>query len=88
MSLPRVNILIASSDIDAEWIQHYYPQYKNHLPVTPKTLPSCILVGEYLWTPRALQLPARVRLAIRGALSSLLDEGSIEETFPDTLLSW
>jgi hypothetical protein len=88
MGLVRAKVMIAATHNEAEQIKKKYPQFRHHLVVTPRTLPSGIAVGEYVWTPFASALPARLRMAIRGALSSLVDEDSIEETFPDTLLSW
>lgn len=86
--LVRANLMIAATHGEADQIKKKYPQFRYHLAVTPRTLPSGIAVGEYVWTPSASALPARLRMAIRVALAPLIDEDSVEETFPDTLLSW
>lgn len=88
MTLVRARVLIAATQAEADGVKRKYPQFKYHLVVTPRTLPSGIRVGEYVWTPAASALPARLRMAVRGALAPLIDEDSVEETFPDTLLSW
>lgn len=81
-------MMIAATQTDASRIKRKYLQFRYHLVVTPMSLPTGLLVGEYVWTPAALALPARLRMEIRGALSPWIDEGSVEETFPETLLSW
>jgi hypothetical protein len=84
----RVRLLIAATQTDGDQIRKKYRQFKYHLVITPRTLPSGIVIGEYVWTPAASALPARLRLEIRGALAPLIDGESVEETFPETLLSW
>jgi hypothetical protein len=86
--LVRANLLIAATKTDGDQVKSRFPQFSAHLVITPRSLPSGIRVGEYLWTPRALVIPARLRMAVRSALAPLIDEESVEETFPDTLLSW
>lgn len=86
--LVRARVMVASTHVEADRIKKKYPQFRYYLVVTPRTLPSGIRVGEYVWTPAAAELPARLRMEIRGALAALIDEESVEETFPDTLLSW
>lgn len=86
--LVRANLLIAATKVDGQEIREHFPQFRHHLVITPRSLPSGILIGEYVWTPYALELPARLRWQVRGALAPLLDEESVEETFPTTLLSW
>jgi hypothetical protein len=81
-------LLIAATQTDGARVKKKYSQFKHHLIITPQSLPSGVRVGEYVWTPRASKLPASLRMEIRGALSSLIDEESVEETFPETLLSW
>lgn len=88
MTLVRANLLIASSKIDADQVKSRFPQFRRHLTITPRSLPSGLLIGEYVWTPRASAIRPRLRMAIRGALSSMIDEYSVEEVFPETLLSW
>lgn len=80
--------MIAATKSDADQVKARFPQFRRHLVVTPRSSPSEVLVGEYVWTPRASALPPRLRLAIRGVLASLIDEESVEETFPENLLSW
>ena len=87
MTLVRANLIIAATKREGDLLKIKYPQFRRHLVITPRSLPSGILVGEYVWTPHALLLPARVKLAIRGSLAPLVDESSVEEDFPDTLLS-
>lgn len=86
--LVRAKVMIASTKADADQVKSRFPQFRHHLVVTPRSLPSGILIGEYVWTPRALNIPPRLRMSIRGALAPLIDEESVEETFPTTLLSW
>lgn len=88
MGLARAKVLIAATITDADRVKRKYPQFKYHVAVTSRCFPNLLSVGEYVWTPAASALPARLRLALRGALASLIDEETVEETFPDTLLSW
>lgn len=87
MTLVRANLMVAASKAEGQLLKTQYPQFRRHLVITPRSLPSGILIGSWVWTPHALRLPARLRLAIRGALAPMIDEGSVEEEFPDTLLS-
>lgn len=84
----RQNLLVVAAEAEAAAIRARYPQFRDHVTLTPRTAPSGIRVGEYVWTSYALALPARLRLTLRGVLAGLIDEESVEETFPDTLLSW
>lgn len=84
----RVNLLIAESRVDADQVISRFPQFFHHAVMTPWIIPNDVVVGEYVWSPRAQSLPARVRMRIRGELSSMIDGSSVEEIFPDTLLSW
>lgn len=84
----RVNLLIAAHSWDVELVRDGWPQFAKHLPLTPDFAPSGVQVDEYVWTPEASKLPAAARLRLRNALAPLIDENSIEETFPSTLLSW
>lgn len=86
--LPRVNLVIGATKNEIALVRRSHPRFCHHLAMTPDRPLNGILVDEYVWTPTALQLPARVRLLLRGMLSPLIDEFSVEETFPDTLLSW
>lgn len=88
MGLARAKVLIAATVSEADQVKRKYPQFKYHVAVTPRCLPELLSVGEYVWTPAASSLPARLRLGLRGYLAPLIDEDSVEETFPDTLLSW
>jgi hypothetical protein len=85
----RINVLVARNHSDADRVKSRFPQYRLHVVVTPKT-ETCegFVIGEYLWTPMASELPPRVRLALRGKLRPMMSCESIEEEFPDTLLSW
>ena len=67
-------------------IRRHYPQFRNHLVMTPRSVLTGVKIGEYVWTPFAQQLPARVRMKLRGLLAPLIDQSSVEEIFPDTLL--
>lgn len=85
--LTRANLLIAASRADGMLVRSHFPQFRRHLVITPRSLPSGILIGEYVWTPCARELPARLRMKVRSALAPLIDEESVEENFPVTLLT-
>lgn len=85
--LVRAKVMVATSHAEADRVKRKYPQFRYHLVITPRTLPTGIAVGQYVWTPSAATLPARVRLQIRGALAPLIDADSVEENFPGTLPS-
>jgi hypothetical protein len=78
--------MVGATKAEIEMTRRYFPQYRHHLAMTPRSALSGVLVDEYVWTPTALALPARVRLRLRGMLAPLIDERSVEECFPDTLL--
>lgn len=80
-----MNLLIGTTKAEIELVRRHYPQLQAHVAMTPRISPSHIRVRAYVWTPTALQLPARVRLRLRGVLAGLIDESSVEESFPDTL---
>lgn len=80
--------MIGATKHEIEAIRSYYPQFRHHLAMTPRSALSGVLVGEYVWTPIARELPGRVRMTLRGMLAPLIDTESVEECFPDTLLSW
>ena len=84
----RANVLVVPNRDEASWIKDRYPQYLLHVVLTPDDKPSGFKVGECVWSPGARNLPASVRLALRGALAPLIDERSVDEDFPDDLLSW
>ena len=85
----RVGVIVATDYLDADRVKKRYPQFRFHVTVTPKTNPpKDFVIGEYVWTPNASDLPARTRLALRGKIAHLIDENSMEEEFPATLLSW
>lgn len=91
MSPPtRVNIMVGATHDEVVLLRRRYPQFRQHLALTPRSELGGFRfkVGEYVWTPNALSLPAAVRLQLRGALAPMLDEQSVEETFPATLLLW
>lgn len=83
--------MIAASDLEAFTVRDSWPVFKGHMILTPDSNPLLLAgftIDDYVWTPGALALPARVRLMLRGIMAGCLDENSIEETFPETLLSW
>lgn len=85
----RISVMVAATRSDGDRVKSRFPQYRLHTVVTPKVpFPPGFVVGEYLWTPEASNLRASVRLSLRGMLSPYIDQESIEEEFPDTLLSW
>lgn len=86
----RANVIIAASEREAVAVKRHYLQFRNHLVVIPDEPfdSTGILVGEYVWTPCALELPAADRMTLRGRLAPLMDDESVEEHFPETLLSW
>lgn len=88
MTPPRQNVMVAASTNEATTCKSHFPQYRNHLVLTPRRTLTGILVGEYVWTPGASALPAAVRLRLRGELAPMIDGDSREEEFPLTLLSW
>ena len=85
MTMVRAKVMVAGTLAEAEMVKRKYPQFRFYLVITPRTLPTGIQVSAYVSSPAAVALPARQRMAIRGALSSLIDEDSVEETFPTTL---
>lgn len=84
----RQNLIIAATKRDAQTVKEHFPQYRRYTVVTPRVLPPDVKIGEYVWTPYASELPARLRMELRGVLAPLIDEESVEEQFPITLLSW
>lgn len=84
----RANVLVAPSHKEADWVKERYPQYRFHVVLTPEETLSGFVVGEQVWTPGAGNLPASVRLRLRGLLAPLIDENSVEEEFPEALWSW
>lgn len=83
----RSSVMVAASDQDADAVKEGYPQFRNHAVLTPPEDPR-VLIDSHVWTPAAMCLSASVRLRLRGQLSGLIDEFSVEEDFPHTLLSW
>lgn len=85
----RVSVMMAADYRDADWVKKRYPQFRFHVTVTPKTARmKDFIVSEYVWTPNASALPARIRMTLRGKIAHLIDENSMEEEFPSNLLSW
>lgn len=84
----RANVMVAESQSEAVLLKRQYPQFRFHVVLAPDCPVSGFKVGEYVWTPRANGLPARTRMALRGMLAPLIDEKSVQEEFPSTLLSW
>lgn len=87
MAPVRVNVLVATSHDDAEFVKRRIPHLRFYIVLTPDDSLSGFLIEEYLWTPAASNLPASVRLRLRGELAPLIDGESAEEEFPVTLLS-
>lgn len=87
--MARANILIATSQREADCLKKRLDHYRFHVVLTPCDELSGFRVAEYVWTPAAQRLPAATRLRLRGLLAPLIDEDSFEEEFDeDTLLSW
>lgn len=84
----RHSLIVAANFDDADYIRDHFEQFCLHLALTPEYTPSGFLVSDYVWTPRASKLPARERMLLRGKIAPFLDEQSMEEEFPLTLLSW
>lgn len=80
--------MVAASLNEARTFVEHYPQFRDHLVLTPKRTLRGITVGEYVWTPGASKLPASTRLRLRGEMAPMMDAESIEEECPLTLLSW
>lgn len=86
--LIRANVIVAASLSDALLVKKRMPQFKFHVVLTPGESLSGFAVREYVWTPAASNLPAVMRMELRGLLAPLIDDDSIEEEFPETLLTW
>lgn len=84
----RANVMVAASKSDARILKNEYPQYRLYVVLTPADPVAGLRVGEYVWTPAARELPASVRMRLRGVLAPLIDDRSFEEEFPETLLTW
>jgi hypothetical protein len=87
--MARANILVATSQHEADYLKQRLDHYRFHVVLTPyDELPGFQVAG-YVWTPAAQKLPAATRLRLKGLLAPLIDEDSFEEEFDeDTLLSW
>lgn len=83
----RANVLVVTTHREADRIKKRCPQFRFHVALTPDDTPSGFVVGEYVWSPAARNLPATVRLRIRGLLAPLIDGQSVEEEFPEALSS-
>ena len=84
----RYNLMVAATKAEGERLRKSYPQFRQHLLLTPRTPMPDVLVGTYVWTPEASKLPASVRMRLRGEMAAHIDEKTMEEEFPLTLLSW
>lgn len=84
----RISVLVAASKLDAELVKNHFPQLRQYAVLTPVDSLPDIRVAEYVWTPSASCLAASVRMQLRGHLAPLIDDRSVEEEFPETLLSW
>lgn len=84
----RASVLVAASRMDADLVLLHYPQYRGHVVLTPDRPVAGFDIDEYIWTPEASDLPASVRMKLRGVMAPLMTALSCEEEFPVTLLSW
>lgn len=84
----RYNLMVAATKNEGDNYREMYPQFRGHLVLTPRTEIPDGRVDTYVWTPDASNLPASVRLRLRGKMAPHIDEQSMEEEFPATLLSW
>lgn len=84
----RYNLMVAATKKEGEALRKGYPQFRQHLLLTPKTVMPDVLIDTYVWTPEASKLPAKVRMQLRGQMAAHIDERTMEEEFPLTLLSW
>jgi hypothetical protein len=85
----RCDVIVAADREDALCCRFEYPQLLGHVLMTPDRSPNGGFKARfYVWTPAASTLPASTRMRLRGELSALIDEQSMEEEFPSTLLSW
>lgn len=84
----RKNVMVAASIAEGEAYCEMIPDFYDHLLLTPEHTVAGFLVDTYVWTPEASKLSARVRMRLRGELAPMIDQHSVEEEFPLTLLSW
>ena len=84
----RCDVIVAADNDDALCCKFQYPHLLGHVLLTPDRGPDGLTARSYVWTPAASKLPASTRMRLRGELSALIDERSMEEEFPSTLLSW
>lgn len=85
---PRKNVMVAESIEEGSAYCDMIPYFGDHVLLTPERTVRGFTVGRYVWTPEASRLPARVRMRLRGELAPMIDQNSVEEDFPLTLLSW
>ena len=84
----KMRVMVAASLMDAEIVKDHFPEYHFYAVLTPGHLLSGFIVSNYVWTPDASELPASVRLQLRGMLAPLIGPDSVEEEFSSTLSSW
>jgi len=84
----RCDVMVAADRDDALCCKFLYPHFFGHALLTPELSPGDLTARSYVWTPAASKLPASTRMRLRGELSAFIDERSVEEEFPSTLLSW
>lgn len=84
----KMRVMIAASLADAEIVKEHCPEYHFYAVLTPGHPVSGFIVSDYVWTPDASELPASVRLQLRGMLAPLIGPESLEEEFASTLSSW
>lgn len=86
--MERCDVMVAADPDDALCCRFQFPHFLGHELLTPERSPTGFKARSYVWTPAASKLPASVRMRLRGQLAALIDERSVEEEFPSTLLSW
>lgn len=85
----RASLMIAATVADATRVKRSWRQFSSFHVMTPRTSGGCgFLVGRYVWTPEALELPASTRWDLRVSLATVIDEDSEEESFPDQVMAW
>lgn len=85
----RVSVLIAASVFDADQVMELFPQFQDHLALTPDNMTTfrlkCV-IDSYTWTPWSHVLSPRTRLLLRGVMAPMMGPDSTEQEFPETLL--
>jgi hypothetical protein len=85
----RPNLLIAATIVDATAVKREFGQFSSWHVMTPRnTAERGWLYADYVWTPKAQNLPAQTRWDLRQRLIPATDEDSNEEDFPSQVLAW